>query len=602
MRVPRSTLLAVLLVLAAPLGAAEWRAAGGLEPDTGYDLAGNMFLEPDRDLGGQRVYFHGFEALPQTSVNPNLAATGSRIAPAPATHHRAILGVWKDCNGDGYIGMAESALQDYHVELLLGDPTCPPTPGATEPVHNDGQWVNELLTLGMVDPCERAPDATRELACPDVDAFANNERVIYSDDTYVWADLGAPGSTPAAECILAPPPRGTTTGTGATLGYLDCQGERGLARQVNALDADGSLGLRFDDPARPEESDSALNQRFPVTPFGTPMQPGLLSEETPSVTVWDCSEPKAVDARSPTGPTSVPVTDPSGGRLAAETFPWVIPYTITGVGFEDEDGDAATPGVLRVPVTDDEGTLVHAPAAEPSLHEPTWSAWAALVALEDGAAGDCDPETASTLDGASPQAALENEQASVQEARKDRPSFTFLFFDGHRGINPSVDEHLGATTPSDGGTSAFDHDRNGDGPMWSATVQAEQDPQLVSRKDLGPAPPRYVTYYAHLGVDVRDMGIAIPPAGERVYGAENCGANVDGIHRGWQCDPDLWWKDAQGGDAMPRYARGERIGRLPGDTYHVRDVDCYDGEVLRGLGVHASLQDTSGVPPCSTGV
>ena len=138
--------------------------------------------------------------------------------------------------------------------------------------------------------------------------------------------------------------------------------------------------------------------------------------------------------------------------------------------------------------------------------------------------------------------------------------------------------------------------------MWSATVQAEQDPQLVSRKDLGPAPPRYVTYYAHLGVDVRDMGIAIPPAGERVYGAENCGASVDGIHRGWQCDPDLWWKDAQGGDAVPRYARGERIGRLPGDTYHVRDVDCYDGEVLRGLGLHASLQDASGAPPCSTEV
>lgn len=593
--------IALVVLTVAPVGAAGWRAMGGLEPDTAQD-AGGMFSEPDTTIDGRRVYFHGFEAVASTALNPNVATIGSRLAPAPAAHHRALLGVWKDCNLDGYVGQAESAILDYRAELLLDVTLCPPMPGATTPVHNDGRWVNELLMIGMVDPCERELDSIRTAVCPGVTAFANNERVLYSSDTYVWADLGAPGSIPRAECILAPPPRGTTTGTGATIAYLDCQGERGLARQLNAADPDGALGLRFDDPERPEDSDSALNQRFPLTPFASEDGPGVLGDdpERRSFTLWDCSDPKGTDLRHPDGPTSIGVVDPSGGRLAAETFPWVIPYVITGVGFADEDGDPSTAGVLRVHVTDENGSIVTAPAADPSVDDPTWSSWSALAAAADGPQGDCDAETGTPLDAAYLGDELENAHAPVKEARKDRPSFTFVFYDGHRGINPSLDPTLGATTPSDGGLSAFDHDRTGDGPMWNATAPAEEDPQLVSRDDLRPAPARYVTYYAHIGADVLDSGVELPLATPRVYGAENCGANTDGIHLGWVCDADLWWKDADGSDATPRYVRGERIGRVPGDLYHMRDVDCYDGEVVRGAGLHASLQDASSEPACST--
>ncbi|HVM45985.1 MAG TPA: hypothetical protein VM582_08635, partial [Candidatus Thermoplasmatota archaeon] len=195
----------MVLLLALPVAGAQWRAVGGLEPDTPEDVEhGRMF---DRPLPG-RVYFQAFVALPETSSNPNVALLGTRVLPAPAAHHRALLGIWTDCNGDGYIGNAESALQDYSARLLLDSARCPAEVYRGFPIHNDGQWVSELLMIGMVDPCEHEPERAVRDACG-VDAFAPNERVFYVDHTFVWGDLGAPGSIPRAECILAPLPRGT---------------------------------------------------------------------------------------------------------------------------------------------------------------------------------------------------------------------------------------------------------------------------------------------------------------------------------------------------------------------------------------------------------
>ena len=173
------------------------------------------------------------------------------------------------------------------------------------------------------------------------------------------------------------------------------------------------------------------------------------------------------------------------------------------------------------------------------------------------------------------------------QARKDRPSFTFTFYDGHRGFHPSLDPHLGATAPSDGGTMALDHGRGGDGPIWSALAPTEQDPLLVDRDELEPKGAVYFTYYAHLGEAA--FQLELPNAIARAYGEENCGTATSGIENGWVCDAALWWRDVDGSDATPRYAQGQRIGRLPGDPYHLRDVDCYDGELMRGTGVHASL-------------
>lgn len=592
--------LASVLASLAPTAASTWYGPGTAEPDTHYDAAhGSMFDAADTAESGQRVYFNAFQALPQTSLNPNLAATGSRVLPAPAAHHRAILGIWKDCNRDNYIGLAESAVQDYRSELLVDSTICPRTTYAGLPVHNDGEWVSELLTIGMVDPCEYPAQAWRA-ECRGITPFALNERVVYDNGTFVWGDVGAPGSIPPAECAILPLPRGSTTGTGALLGYADCQGDRGVARTVNRVDEDGSLGLRFDDEARPGESDSLLNAPFPVTPFGRPGQPGLLERDTEArtFTAWDCSDPKGgADVRDPTGraPRSIVLVDPSGGRLTGPQFPQVI----LGVYFRDEDGDPSTAGTITVPLTDAEGSYAWAPAVRPGTGDPTASsAWASASAAADGPNGDCDPEKANAMDGAHPGARLESETAGAQAGRKDRTSFVFTFYDGHRGINPNLDPRTGPTTPSDGGLFYTDHDRGGDGPMWNATFQTDQDPQLVRRDTLGPTPAAYFTYYVRLSLELRSSGIEVPGSGTYVYGAQNCEGLWAGERNGWVCDPALWWRTPDGQDARPRYASGDLLGAVPGDAYTMRDVDCYDGTLAAAVPVKASLAQLSEEGPC----
>lgn len=594
----RALLLA--FVIAAPTATALWRGAGGFEPDTPEDVTGTMmFLEPDAsaDVSRHAVYFQAFTTAPETSLNPNLGLTGTRLLFAPTLHHRAFLGEWKDCNNDGYIGLAESAIQDYPARLLLDDVRCPATTGAPWPVHNDGLWVSELLFIGMVDPCEFASDAVREAECPGIDAFARNERVHYANGTFVWGDLGLPGSIPKTECILAPLPSGATTSTGAMLGWADCQSRRGLAETVNEADADGSLGLRFEDTQSPEDSSSLLNQRFPVTPFGRGDEPGILQDDTSaaSASVWDCGDDPVAEVEDPEGRREIALADPTG-QLGSDRFPLVVVYALTGLGFEDEDGDDATPGVFRRALTDDAGRYAVVPDVDARLHDPTASSWVAIEALVDGPAGDCDPATESALAPAYVGHAVESDATPILEARKDRTSVTFTFYDGHRGLHPELDPYTGETTPSDGGTLWLDHGRGGDGPMWSALAQSEQDPQLVNREDLGFTPRLYFTYYARIGPT--SFAFTLPSDTQKAYGAENCGEATGGVVRGWVCDPALWWRDAEGNSNAPKYAQGLSLGRVPGDVYHLRDIDCYDGDVARGVGLHASLVDLSGDAAC----
>lgn len=593
--------LVALLLAATPSAFAAWRGAGGLEPDTIFDERdGLMFPDPDASEGtpARQVYFQAFATLPETSLNPNAGLTGTRVLAAPALHHRALLGVWKDCNADGYVGTVETALQDYSAFLLLSDAVCPATSYAGEPIHNDGRWVNEFLTIGMVDPCEFALDPIRAAECPGISAFALNERVIYANDTFVWADAGAPGSIPQTECVLAPLPSGTTTGTGALLGWVDCQSRRGIAEAVNDVDSDGALGLRFEDTTRPEASSSLLNQRFPVTPFGSGTQPGLLQDDTDeaSALAWDCSEDPSVAVDDPEGRRDLALADPTGA-LSAETFPFVIVHALTGIGFEDEDNDASTPGVIRVPLTDQNGRYAAVPAFEPSIEDPTASWWVALERGADGPAGDCDPATGSAIAPAYFGRRIESDATPIIEARKDRTSATFTFYDGHRGLHPRLDPHTGALTPSDGGTIWLDHGRGGDGPLWSALAPSEQDPQLIDREDLAFTSRLYFTYYAALGPGAL-ASVTLPSAVALPYGAQNCGDHTTGIRNGWVCDATLWWRDANGHDNAPKYAQGMRIGRVPGDVYHLRDVDCYDGDLARGVGVRASLVDFTNEGAC----
>ena len=540
-----------------------------------------MFPDADVGIGGRRVYFNAWQAVEGTSLSPNAALLGTTVL-FPTVHHRAMLGAWKDCDRDGYVGNAESAIQDYPAHLA--DPTvCPP--GS---LQNDGTWVSEMIGIGMVDPCEHEPADVRARECPTgnptepvVGAFSPNARVLYSDEAYVWGDVGAPGSVPRAECALAPMPRGTTAGTGAFLRWADCQ---------DGYRVTGALALAGQD---------APDLAFPANLWGTPDgRTGLLQPESgdAAAQAWDCRTARTA-VRDPTGLVgTVELRDPSGGRLTGPVFPLVV----TGYTFNDDDGDASTGGVMRIQLdADGRGTLLFVPRPAPEVRDPTASWWDAGEAGMDGVRGDCDPDTQGHARRLHPGHLVEDGDHVIPAARKDRASLTFTFYDGHRGFHPSVDPYTGEGAPADGGLIALRHGRGGDGPLWSALETTTQDPQVLQRGDLAAAGGAYVTYYARVGGDVVSRwSLQLPHPTPAAYGADNCGSTRTGERNGWVCDPALWWKDEAGNDVRPRYARGEPIGRVPGDLYDLRDVDCYDGSIARGAGVGASLAFLAPDGPC----
>lgn len=576
-----AAVLVALLIL--PGASAAWRGVGTLEPDVAADATERlMFPDPDTSAGAPAVYLDGYVAVEQLTLNPNVGLLGSRVLMPGAAHQRVILGLWKDCNADGYIGQAEGALQDYS-SALISPAICP-----VGSMFNDGQWVSEMIMVGMVDPCEQEPAAVRAAECGGINEFQANPRVLYAPGTMVWADVGAPGEVPPAECVTTRLPRGATASTGGLVGAIDCQLGRAIATGVNAADEEGALGLRFEDKERPDASTSLLNQPLPVTPFGGPAGPGLLEAESGSrsFTVWDCSAPKGgADVANPLPADEAAIEDPTGSELSGRRTTIFGPVVV----FADEDGDAQTPGVRRIALADEEGSLAWVPAPAPSVDDPAASSWDALEAAADGPRGDCSDATPGALRAANPQPFLESRDDAIAQARKDRVSFAFTFYDGHRGLNDTVDPTTGANAPSDGGLVYRRNDRGGDGPFWSADAASVQEPQLVNRREIGAQGPIRFTYYARLGPEAL-VGTALPGAREGlVYGAIPCGTSSDPVG-GWVCDPSQWWRGPAGEDARPYYSQGEvPYAPVPGDVYHLRDIDCYDGQLARGQPVYASL-------------
>ena len=109
------TAVAFAIAMLAPSVAASWRGYGSLEPDTRLDALGG-FMYTGTPTGANQVYFNAINTI-DFAPAPNSALLGSRLAPLTASGFTAVLGVWRDCNGDGYMGMADGALREYRVEV-----------------------------------------------------------------------------------------------------------------------------------------------------------------------------------------------------------------------------------------------------------------------------------------------------------------------------------------------------------------------------------------------------------------------------------------------------------------------------------------------------
>ncbi len=585
----RTVALLVALLAILPSAHASWGGGpGSREPNTPQDAQGGRMF-PDAPTSGGRVYFDAFPTVDQLTLNPNSAILGSRLLPAGPTTFRAFLGEWADCNGDGYVGSYEGALQDYPSALVTDLDACP-----VGGPHNDGQWVSELLMIGMVDPCEFRDATYRAESCAttnydptttSVPAFFQDSRVIYAPSARVWGDVGTPDQG-NVHCPVAPLARGATSGTGALLREVDCQDGYAIASRVDETDPSGSFGR-------------ALDQQFPVNLFGNPTtgKTGLLERGSgdPAFTVWDCSQPKAIAAQDPNGAVEgASASDPTPDQTL--TGPQVIPVVGTQTVFADEDGNPATPGVYRPLPDDAQGNALWVPAPGPALKDPTGSWWDAAEMAADGPRGDCDASTANALGQRYAGGAIEGTQEPGAPGAKARNDVAFSFYDGYRGIDSHVDPTLHSQDfPSDLGL-VYMRNQYG-GPIWSAEEPLVTRPALVRADDLSAEGPSWFTFYATFQL----VGLRLPDASAATYGGVAC---TEGIGRdapsenGWACDPGAWWRDDAGADSMPRYSDGEPLGAVPGDSFLLEDVDCYDGTLAPGIPVGVGLASLSSPGLC----
>lgn len=217
-----------------------WLAGtGAFEPSTRYDDARHMFQSANQ-APRDRVYFNGFVAhsdgiaVPRYDVNVD---GGSLVSPG-GTYFMAVLGFWRDCNKDGYIGAKVvpanwGNFAAYPRELVeagaitLDTAVCP-AGSAYNPMGS--AWIDEFRVIGpgaAWEPYEQAAYAKRCGNPTGVNiALCAIER---TDDRYdvtdnaskVWADWGFPGGPHIPHQGLVPQPRGTYSDSDNTLYYVD---------------------------------------------------------------------------------------------------------------------------------------------------------------------------------------------------------------------------------------------------------------------------------------------------------------------------------------------------------------------------------------------
>lgn len=564
------TLIALVLALVAvtPAALAAWGVAGEVEPDTAHDRSGYMWSDASaaQDPTRSAVYFNGvgLQSLTGSSggVQLNALPLGTRLAPVGTFQAYAYLGLWRDCDRDGYVGMASSALWRYRAELLTDASLCP-AGGA----HNDGAWVTEFRWIN--------------------DRYESIAGVL-DPGSMVWGDFGRPTDAPFIDCRQVPLPRGTLGSTGGALGWADCQLGRPVGSTVNAVDDDGSKGLRFEDPNHPErDCGSQLNRE---TPLGAEEEcegwGDALYERgdaDPAFTVWDCSQP-GTDVRNPLAPPGEegPLKDPkdlqwrNDGSIAhvQPVAPAVDAdgsvFVALQQAFVRWDCEAYTQGTAGA-------HLLH-PYNVASLESP----YAQFAATDGKRQTDfafsfmpgSHQESAQTRPGGTLSTPLRS-QCGNPPATRPPPELCADLLAPYRGPIGAVDGAYGLRLKGDQEGAGWRAAQSYRAPTYSGTL---------FRGNLEQAGVQWLTFYAKLGSTLQTASLPAPGLG--TYGAETCGIATSGVVAGWDCDPTHWWNTEMGGAAPPSLAVVARVGT----EYHLRDVDCLDGHVAAGVRVNADFE------------
>ena len=579
--------IAAMMLLTVPLGAAEWRGRGFYEPDTAQDVAGGfMYNDPDTGTTGAKVYFSAFPAYYVLSPNHNSAALGTQAAPYPTNLH-AVLGVWKDCNKDGYIGTPEGLFTEYLSALLLDTSVCPPTPTVDHadesftPVHNDGQWVREFLAIGP-DFVAGAPGTEDDQGPEHVNN--TNHFNLADESARIWGDWGLPEDETKASCPVNPRPTGTYQSTGGFLRYADCFSNWRVTGQWNDVaHLAGQPGLAFDDAAkeRPDQSATPLNQ---PNPWG---QEGDASY----VSAFDCSQP--ITYHDNDGVTHQVVTDPRDGSA------------VLYVNATDENYDRFVMGTPGAPSINPGGSAAGTvnETGEGAGYAWNWASFAFDFVWGDGATadeGNCDRDDD---DGGVMSGQIYEAEEVPFEGTTLQRTQTDVYYNFDEGPNtgtlarsdepicvedePSgIDECRDAPWrgwPSDGGqaitqTTLAAASR---GTWFGNPGYAVSRNPYVNRDDLSPWGGVYYTAYAW--VDTAAIGATVAGA-TGVYGSPHCTSAGTPITGAFNCDPDAWWRNSDGTSLQTDWQV------LPGKLYNLRDIDCWDASNrVTGGAVHTGL-------------
>lgn len=557
------------LTLAVPVAAANWNYRGTNEPDTIYDDATYMFEGTDTSPNPSvhKIYFNMVQHA--TSVvgyyNPGVSALGTRVQPVE-TFFDAMLGYWKDCNNDGYVGNAEQTLLEYPSQLLLDTSICAPTaPTTTQSIypHNDGDWVREIIWIG---PQKGAAGAA-----------TGNPTNFYADDTMVWSDWGLAGGRPTLVCP------GANTGvrsTGALLDGIDCSTYYRIGKALNDVDtaSGGAAGTGGWDTSDEDNSNAPLNVQNPAYPF-------LYGPAEPE------GDPEEGDFRGYNGGIF--------GRDRSTDEQRERMVTIVDCDTNSPDTSPTVGAMPSDPM--DTGNY-------PSLYESLNDTFE--VATQSGD-DRCSPQN-SADEGLKYPNVEGYTEPTFAEAGRDVVDFSYEFNPGNRNPqNPAlgvctakVDGSprqftrgpLGYCPPADLGL-APERDLNAVGPAWRTNAIVGTYPTTVREGLQGSQPDMgafYMTAYARLGGKALGFG-ARPSAVESVYGSPACGSFTSGIHNFWNCDSAAWFARC----ADPELDRPANLCQTVGMSYHLKDTDCWDGTLVRGAGIRASLADVSPSGPCA---
>jgi hypothetical protein len=542
---------ALCCLLAVPSLALAWGAKGSLEPDTAVDRsAGYQWADADTAPCGvgavtttgcdvNRVYLNGFITQNadthydhgSSSLNPNFATLGT-AHPSWMGQAAALIGVWKDCNADGYIGLGDNGLLEYRTEVLNAQIAAGLAPAgicpvkATAPSHNDGTWVHELIAIG--------PDqANVDHGFPDANKWDLND-----ENARVWMDWNQPGDLPPPNrCYIFMPASADPThpewggamhSTGGLLAFADCWDDETITQTVDAVATPNSPLAPFsfaDHPTEQWNSSSQLNQR---NPWG---EPG----DAPIVDTWAC-------------PTAL---GPSAG------------------GFQ-----------------------LHQPAVPPTTN--TAGTLAGTAEVETDGAIDCDPkDDAPASAGGSGNGQnsyvvanlpYSTETGGVIQVVGPKIAADFLLQYGE-GFRPAATSAVFG--PSGGKTGGVEQAGDADG-IWLATATiSENSNPYVNRADIRGepvSPVEYVTTYAY----VTRTDVTLSPTGTvGTYGALNCGSFTTGVHGGWDCDATRWYPGVNcanpttspAADCVSYDGGTHDITVRPGQPFNLMDVDCYDNSV-----------------------